>query len=407
MKAIIASKLVDSNGVIENPIVLIKDNYIYKAGKKSEINIPSGTKIIEESGAVILPGLIDCHVHFTGSDESKPGILSENYETRLINAAVNQTRQLLDAGITSVMDTGGLIGLYVRNAVKNRVVKGPRIMAAGRYLSVTGGHGDNQSIPLDWVKEGRPFGWGMDGRLADGVSECLKATREQLRMNVDFIKIVTGGGGGSTIDPAWIPEYTLEEIKAVTGVAHDWGRKVMAHCYFPESILRSVDGGVDIITHGNRADQKTIKLMQEKNTLIVPTMAVYERIHKMRPNTPTSEMYETIFTNIKELYEAGLTLAVGTDTMGGIFPFGGSAEELELYVEKVGLSPIEAIRIGTLNGAKVMGMEEQLGTIEPNKLADLMIISKDPLKDIKCLQEKDNIKLVLKDGKIMKNSLQC
>jgi imidazolonepropionase-like amidohydrolase len=407
MKAIIASKLVDSNGVIENPIVLIKDNYIYKAGKKSEINIPSGTKIIEESGAVILPGLIDCHVHFTGSDESKPGILSENYETRLINAAVNQTRQLLDAGITSVMDTGGLIGLYVRNAVKNRVVKGPRIMAAGRYLSVTGGHGDNQSMPLDWVKEGRPFGWGMDGRLADGVSECLKATREQLRMNVDFIKIVTGGGGGSTIDPAWIPEYTLEEIKAITGVAHDWGRKVMAHCYFPESILRSVDGGVDIITHGNRADQKTIKLMQEKNTLIVPTMAVYERIHKMRPNTPTSEMYETIFTNIKELYEAGLTLAVGTDTMGGIFPFGGSAEELELYVEKVGLSPIEAIRIGTLNGAKVMGMEEQLGTIEPNKLADLMIISKDPLKDIKCLQEKDNIKLVLKDGKIMKNSLQC
>ena len=407
MKAIIASKLVDSNGVIENPIVLIKDNYIYKAGKKSEINIPSGTKIIEESGAVILPGLIDCHVHFTGSDESKPGILSENYETRLINAAVNQTRQLLDSGITSVMDTGGLIGLYVRNAVKNRVVKGPRIMAAGRYLSVTGGHGDNQSMPLDWVKEGRPFGWGMDGRLADGVSECLKATREQLRMNVDFIKIVTGGGGGSTIDPAWIPEYTLEEIKAVTGVAHDWGRKVMAHCYFPESILRSVDGGVDIITHGNRADQKTIKLMQEKNTLIVPTMAVYERIHKMRPNEPTSEMYETIFTNIKELYEAGLTLAVGTDTMGGIFPFGGSAEELELYVEKVGLSPIEAIRIGTLNGAKVMGIDEQLGTIEPNKLADLMVTSKDPLKDIKCLQEKDNIKLVLKDGIIIKNSLQC
>ncbi|MFW6109599.1 MAG: amidohydrolase family protein [archaeon] len=404
-KAVVASKLIDATQILEKPIILIKNNKITEVGQIGQIDIPKHAEIIEEPDSTILPGLVDCHVHFTGSEESKPGLIREEYETRLINAATNQTKQLLNAGITSVMDTGGLIGLYVRDAVEKGIVEGPRIMAAGRYLSPTGGHGDNQSLPLEWVKEGRPFGWGMDGRLADGVPECMKATREQLRSRVDFIKIVTGGGGGSEIDPAWIPEYTQKEIGAITDIAHDWGRKVMAHCYFPESIRRTVNSGVDIVTHGNRADDETIKLMKEKGTQIVPTMSVYERIHELRPESKASEMYDTIFTNIRKLYDAGLTLAVGTDTMGGIFPFGGSALELELYVEKVGLSPFEALTIGTLNGVKVMGRDDKLGTIESGKYADLVMIQDDPLEDIKCLQDKDKIKYVLKNGKAVKNTL--
>ena len=403
MKALTASRLIDAHGVVEDPTVLIKEDKIVKVGKKKDISIPAGTEVFEQPDLVLLPGLVDCHVHFTGNDDPKPGLLTEPFETRLINAAVNQTRQLLDAGITSVMDTGGLIGLYVRDALNKRIVDGPRVLAAGRYLSSTAGHGDNQSLPLEWVREGRPFGWGMDGRLADGVPECLKATREQLRMSVDFIKICTGGGGGSVIDPPWVPEYTVEEITAITGEAHSWGRRVMTHCYYPESIKRSVNGGVDIITHGNMADEYSINLMKERGTMLVPTMSVYERIHKVRPDSPASEMYETIFTNIRKLHDAGLILAIGTDTMGGIFPFGGSAEELELYVEKVGLSPQEAITIGTLNGAKVMGREAQQGTIEPGKQADLILVKGDPLVDIKGLRDKENIRLVLKGGKVMKN----
>jgi len=405
MKAILAGSLIDAKGVRDDPVVLVNDNIILDVGEKGRVKIPGDAELFEVPDMFLMPGLIDCHVHFTGSDESTPGLLKGSFESRLINAAVNQTRRLLDNGITSVMDTGGLIGLHVRDALEKGFVKGPRVMAAGSYLSPTGGHGDNQGLPLEWVKEGRPFGWGMDGRLADGVPECLAATREQLRARADFIKICTGGGGGSTVDPAWIPEYTLDEIGAITGVAHDWGRKVMAHCYYPESIRRSVLGGVDIVTHGNMADDASIDLMKEKGTQVVPTMAVYERIHRMRPESPASEMYDTLFGNIRRLYDAGLTLAVGTDTMGGIFPFGGSALELELYVSKVGLSPLEAIVVGTLNGAKVMGLDDVLGTVEVGKYADLVLVEKNPLDDIGSLQDEENVKLVLRDGEVVKNSL--
>jgi len=405
MKAVVAGRLIDANGVLEAPVILIDKGVIKSVKKKSEASIPNGIDIIEEPDMFLTPGFIDCHVHFTGIEETSPGLLKEPYETRLINAAVNQTRQLLDAGITSVMDTGGLVGLYVRNAVKRGIVEGPRIMAAGRYLSVTGGHGDYQGLPLEWVKEGRPFGWGMDGRLADGVPECLKATREQLRMEVDFIKVCTGGGGGSIIDPAWIPEYTVEEIKAIVDVAHSWRRRVMAHCYYPESIKRSVQAGVDIITHGNMADLNSAKLMKEHDTKVVPTLSVYERLHKRRPDSPTSELYDSLYENIHRLHSEGLTLAVGTDTMGGFFPFGENLEELELYVDKVGLTPQEAITIGTLNGAKVMGLEKKLGTLKPGKLADLVLVSEDPLEDIHVLRKRKNIKLVMKEGQILKNIL--
>jgi imidazolonepropionase-like amidohydrolase len=396
-------QLVDANGIQNNPTVLIESGVIKKVGKKGSFKVPSNAEVVDATNCTLMPGLIDCHVHFSGSENPAIGINKEPFETRLIRAAIMQTRKLLDAGITAVMDTGGLVGLHVRNAKNSGIIDAPRIMAAGRYLSVTGGHGDTHYLPIDWVKEGRPFGWGMDGRIADGVDECMRAVREQLRMAVDFIKICTGGGGGSTIDPAWVPEYTYEEIKSMVHIAHSWKRRVMVHCYYPESIKRSITAGVDIITHGSMADSSSIKLMKENNTMIVPTMSVYERIRQNRSTSTTNVVYESLYDNILKLYEAGLVLAIGTDTMGGLFPFGGSAFELELYVEKVGLTPLEAIKIGTLNGAKVMGLDQKIGTIQEGKDADLIAISKDPLENISYLQDTDNIKVVISEGRIQKN----
>jgi len=413
MKAIKGDLLIDANGVREDPVILVEGERIVEVGPSGSLTIPQDAEVIDATSSFIMPGMIDCHVHFTGSEAGGPLNLRESFETRLIRAAVHQTRRLLDAGFTSVMDTGGLVGLHVRNAVNEGITQGPRIMAAGRYISVTGGHGDTHYLPLEWVKEGRPFGWGMDGRIADGVDECMRAVREQLREGVDFIKICTSGGGGSTRDPPEIPEYTLEELRAMVHIAHSWGRRVMVHCYNPEAIRRSVTAGVDIITHANMADEDSVKLMWEHGTHVVPTMSVYHRMAQRRaesgaPQPPPGRvrsMYSTLFNDIRRLHDGGLTLAVGTDTMGGSLPFGGSALELELYVEKVGLSPLEAIRIGTLNGAKVMGKEDSLGTIEPGKLADIIAVAESPLEDIGSLQEKSNIRLVMKGGELYKDDL--
>ncbi len=405
MKAVIASRLVDANGVIENPVVLIDEGRIVEAGPRDKVKVPSEADVIDASGNVFIPGIVDCHVHFTGSKVSTLNLSREPYEVRVVRAAVDQTKKLTDAGILGVMDTGGMIGLGVRNAINAGVVPGPRVKAAGRYLSTTSGHGDTHYLPVEWVEEGRSYGWGMDGRLADGVPECLKAVREQMRMSVDFVKLCTSGGGGSTVDPAWVPEFTLEEITAMCQEAHSWRRRVMAHCYYPEALRRSITGGVDIITHGNMINDEVVKMMKEKGTMVVPTMSVYERIMEMRPTENISEVYSNMYSAVSKVHEAGLTLAIGTDTMGGVFPFGGSSYELQLYVEKVGLTPMEALKIGTLNGYKVMGLDSDLGTIEKGKLADFIAVSEDPLDDIKCLKEKDNIKLALVGGEPVKDLL--
>jgi imidazolonepropionase-like amidohydrolase len=405
MKILLADRLVDANGVVENPAVFVEGDRIVEVGRKGG-KTPQGAEVVDLGGMTLIPGMVDCHVHFTGSARPAPGGSSEPIDVKYMRAGVQDTRRLLDSGFTSVMDAGGLIGLWIRNAAAEGILSTPRIMAAGRYMSCTAGHGDAQAWPLEWVKEARPFGWGWDGYIADGVPECLRGVRENLRMRVDFVKLCTGGGGGGLVDPAWVPEFSLDEIKAMCDEAHGWRRRVMAHCYYPESIRRSVLGGVDILTHVSMADDASVKLMREHGTHAVPTMTVYENMARSRRSgagAPPSLMYEELFKGVRRLHDAGLTLAIGTDSMGGSMPMGVSALEMELYVEKVGLTSMEAIRIGTINGAKVMGREKDLGTIEKGKLADIVAVDGDPLSDIKVLQDHSKIKHVLQGGKTVKN----
>ena len=401
--------VVDSNGVRENQCVLLDGPVIKEVCDDS--TPPTGAQVIDASNQILMPGMIDCHVHFSGSVTGGIQKFTERFEVRLIRSAVQEAQAMLMAGFTSVMDAGGLVGFHVRNAIEEGIVVGPKVMSAGRYIGITGGHGDAQYLPLEWVKEGRPFGWGMDGRIADGVEECTRAVREQLREGVDFIKILTSGGGGSLRDPPWVPEYSYEEIKAMVDEAHSWGRRVMAHCYNPEAIRRSVEGGVDIIAHGNMADEASIRLMKGRNVSVVPTMAIYQAIADKISSggshpggSQTSGLYSTLYKDIRRLYDGGLNLAMGTDTMGDPLPFGKNARELQLYVERVGLTPLDAIRIGTLNGAKVMGRND-LGLIETGMKADIIALERSPMEDISCLQDKNNVKLVIKGGVIYKNEL--
>jgi imidazolonepropionase-like amidohydrolase len=401
--------IIDANGVKENQYVLIDGDTVKEVSKNS--TPPPGAHIIDASNQILMPGLIDCHVHFSGSVTGGIQKFAERFEVRLIRSATQEARDLLMAGFTSVMDAGGLVGFHVRNAIEEGVIPGPRVMSAGRYIGITGGHGDTHYLPLEWVKEGRPFGWGMDGRIADGVDECRRAVREQLREGVDFVKILTSGGGGSLRDPPWVPEYSNEEIKVMVDEAHSWGRRVMAHCYNPEALRRSVEGGVDIIAHGNMADESSIQLMRKRNVTVVPTMSIYQAIADRIASggshpggARTGGLFSTLYEDVKRLYDGGLNIAMGTDTMGDPLPFGKNARELQLYVEKVGLSPLMAIRIGTLNAARAMGRGD-LGLIEAGMKADIIALERNPIEDIRCLQDESNVKLVLKGGIIYKNGL--
>lgn len=394
-KAIICGTVVDANGVKNDQIIIIEDSKILEVKPKNGSSLSSDLDTIDASHLTIMPGLGDCHVHFEGA---RPGLnlnkFTEKYEVRLIRAAVHETNKLIEAGFTSVMDAGGLIGLYLRNAINEKIITGPRIMASAKYISQTCGHGDTHHIPLDWAKEGRPMGWWpADGRIADGVDECIKAVREQFRLGCDFIKILAGGGWGSPFDPPEFSQYTVKELEVMVALSHSWGRKVMSHAHYSEGIINSVKAGVDLIAHCTYANDEAIKIMLEKDTIIIPTMSGgYTR-------DPSRS-----FDNIRKLYDAGLTLALGTDTLGYPMEFGQNAKELEVYVKKIGVDPIDAIKIGTLNCAKAMGIKE-LGTIEQGKFADIIAINGDPLDDIKILQDVNKINLVLKNGEVLKNSL--
>jgi imidazolonepropionase-like amidohydrolase len=402
MKVIKASKLVDVNGVVKDPILVINEGIIEDVGP--DVTIPDDAEVIDAGELTLIPGLIDCHIHLYGHEKMGP-FPTEPTEIRLFRAVNVHCKQIIDSGFTTVQDCGSVIGLWARNAINSGYADGPRIKASNRAISQTAGHSDAVNVPSYWAKDPH-YVRGFDGYMADGVPECLRAVRENLRVQADFIKICSGGGGGGVVDPWWVTQYTVEEMKAIVDASHSYGKKVMSHVYAPDSILRTIEGGIDIITHGNMADDECVKMMKENGTWFVPTMNVYERFTRKDPEKEPSVLYEPMFKAVKKAWDAGVHLSLGTDNMGfETLPHGGSALEMELYVDKVGLTPMEALKIATINGAKTIGMEDELGTLEKGKLADVVAVDGNFLKDIKLLQNHDNIKLVLKEGKVLKSLL--
>lgn len=404
MKIIYADKLIDAKREIEDPAILVDEGKIVKVGPRGKVKPPKDAEEIDAGGLTLIPGLIDCHIHLYGRADMK-GLPTEPNEVRLFRSVNEHCRQIIDSGFTTVMECGSLIGLWSRNAIDSGFAEGPRIKASGKAISQTAGHSDAVNLPIDWAKDPHLVR-GFDGYLADGVAECRRGVREMHRLQTDFIKICTGGGGGGIVDPWWVTQYSLEEMKAIVEASHDYGRKVMSHVYAADSILRTVEGGIDILTHGNMADDECVKLMKKKGTMFVPTMSVYERFTRANPDKDPSELYEGQFKAVRKAWDAGIHLGLGTDSMGfEMLPHGGSALEMELYVDKIGITPMDAFKIATINGAKVAGMEDELGTLEKGKLADIVAVDGDFLADVKLLQDSSNIKLVMKEGKVVKSLL--
>ncbi len=408
--------LIDGTGVKprKNSVIVVEGARIKAVGKEGEVKVPKKAKKteIDASGKTVMPGLIDSHLHLIGLKTDR--ILEEELvrppELGLIKSAYDAV-DLLEAGFTTVKDCGGY-GIYLKRAIAEGTTRGPRILSAGYTLSQTAGHGDVHFLPVEWV-DARASGrksFLVMSLLCDGVPECMKAARYALRQGADFIKVMASGGVMSMIDRPEHTQFTLEELKAIVEEARHVDKFVTAHCQGTEAMKNCIKAGVKTIDHAFYPDEEVIRMAKKRGDVVfVPTLSINWRIitggvdagYQPWAVAKGKEVWEITKKNIARLYRAGLTIASATDFCGSpLLKQGDNAMELELLVKHCGFNPMDAIVAATRNGAKACGLEDEIGTIEKGKLADIIIVDGNPVKDIRILQDKKKIKMVMKEGKI-------
>ena len=417
--ALVNGCVIDGTGrpVLEKGGVVIKDDIIVEVGDMDAIEIPKEVKVIDVEGKTIMPGLIDAHIHLTGlrtGDFIREPLLMP-YAT-LVARAIRDLEALINAGFTTMGDAGSIIALQLKRAEREGTIVSPRIVAAGYTLSQTFGHGDQHFLPIEYVdarttKMPSP----LSSLICDGVDECRKAARYALRAGADFIKIMATGGVMSEKDRPEYTQFTLEEIEAIVEEARHAHRFVHAHAQGTEGIINALKAGVKVIAHGIFIDEEGMELAKKKNAVVVPTLSIVEQIlmYGKELGIPewglrkSKEVHEIHIANIRKAYEAGVKIATGTDFLGGVkaFRYGDNSLELQLLVEKVGMPPMDAIIAATRNAAEAVGLERKIGTLEKNKVADLIVVNGNPLEDIKVLRKPENIVIVMKEGKLVKNML--
>ena len=403
--------------LIENGVIVVSNNRIEKVGKRGDVEIPEDSQIIDGKGMTAIPGLIDAHIHVLGM---KTGDLVKEPLLTPIGVffarAVRDLEKLLNAGYTTIRDMGGVIALHLKHAVEEGVISGPRILAAGYPISQTFGHGDVHYLPVEWVdarytKKLAP----LASLICDGVEECRRAARYALREGADFLKIFTTGGVLSQRDKPEYTQFTVEEIKAIVDEAAHVGTFVASHAQGAQGIKNAIRAGVKTIEHAIYIDDEGIELARERDVIIIPTLSIVQRLIERGSEAgipewglrKSEEVYEIHISNMRKAVKEGVKVAAGTDFFGGVLAeFGENSLELELMVKKLGLTPLEAIRAATIHAAEACNLHRELGSIEPGKIADVVLVEGNPLDDIKLLRDPGNVKLVLKEGKIVKNTLK-
>jgi imidazolonepropionase-like amidohydrolase len=402
--------LIDGNGgrPIPNAAVLIQDNRIRAVGPADTLSLPDDhITHLDAAGGYILPGLIDTHVHLMLEGLNLIQTITTPFSLNFYQA-IDHMRRTVEAGITTVRDAGGA-DRGVKMAADQGLVLGPRMQISITVLTITGGHADfwfpsGSEIHLMHSYPGSP-----DGRC-DGVEEVRKKVREVLRAGAEVIKVCSTGGVLSPTDHPEFTQFTPEELAVMVQEAtYRRGIKVMAHAQGAEGIKNAVRAGIHSIEHGIFLDDEAIELMLAHKTFLVPTLlaplAVLEAAESggSMPEWGVRKARESIEAHsdsIARAYQAGVTIAMGTDA--GVMPHGTNLRELGLMCQ-VGLSPMEAIVATTKVAAECLGWQDRVGTLEAGKLADVILCQTNPLDDIRSLENPANIPVVVKDGRIVKD----
>lgn len=412
MKAVTCGRVVVGDGtVVDGPsVVLVDGKRIAAVGSADRVEIPEGAEIVDAGDRTVIPGLMDCHLHMTQwnvktFDNYRVAAFETSPQLQMLYTLLH-AQMCLEMGFTTLRDLGGngYAGplaaelVAVRDAIDLGIHAGPRLLVAG-FTIATGSHLD-LIMPRNAPR--------VRGATADGPWGLRELARTHLRTGVDLLKTCASGGGGTDKEEPDVRNMTQAELDAIADEAHAANKRCACHAFTPEAQKMAMRAGVDSLEHCVFTDDEAVERMLELNKPLVPTLAHRsDRAIEQRRGigTPTfviekmKRIQPVCWATFQRLHEAGVTMAMGTDTQ--LDPgMGDNAYELEIYVG-LGMTPAEALATATRNAAGVLGLGDEIGTLEAGKFADLVAVSRNPLDDITVLQERESIELVVKEGEVL------
>jgi imidazolonepropionase-like amidohydrolase len=393
-----------SGKLLDNGMIIIAADKIQAVG--THLQIPADAQVIELGDATLLPGFIDAHVHLSSVSSNEwykdwyEGMMRFPAEQALYGA--QYAKATLEAGITTVRDLGSsdYISLGLRNAIRAGVIPGPRMLVANYAIGSTGGHADQDPVPPQRVAVAGPI-----LGVCNGPDECREAVRYQIKYGADVIKFMPSGGVLSLSDPVDNVQLTQDEMNAIVSEAHAWNRKVAAHCHGDRAAKMAIAAGVDSIEHGSFLKDDTLLEMKKKHVYLVPTLFAGAWVGERLDSFPAviAAKARAAAAQAQQMFQhavkIGVPIAMGTDA--GVEPHGLNAREFSLMT-KNGLSPARALMAGTANGAELLGVADQTGTLQPGKFADITAVAGNPLADMKATEHPV---FVMKQGTIYRNDI--
>lgn len=406
MRYLLKGNVIDavSDTSLANGMVVVEGEKIIHVGVYDPSWIDDTTEVLEVTDGTILPGFMDCHAHLTGENDAGDYGNGKLFGDQLLGAAY-QCGLLLESGFTGIRDMSEA-GTYLARAIERGVLRGPKIMPGGKVLGITSGHVD---LDMEMTKEESNRTSHLV-RLVDGEEDCLRGVREQFRMGAKFIKICATGGISSPSDRVDDVSFSEGELRVIVEEAKRHHTYVCAHCAGYEGAYAALKAGVNCIEHGVMLTQREIDLMAEMDATLVTTLSVSLGVANI-PGLPdwmakkVKACAEANIETIRMAREAGIRIAFGSDYSNSRnSPYKNLGSEFEAMT-RAGMTPMEAIKAGTINAAYLMMTQDETGSLEAGKLADIVVVQGDPLQDIRVLTDADYVKLVMLNGNIVKNAI--